>query len=212
MNSHPLWRPYAQWSEEEASRAAVGRRAVSAVEVVAPDPAWPEVYECVRKRLAALLGRRLLAVEHIGSTSVAGLWAKPVVDVDLTVPDSADEAAWLPDLETAGFTLQVREPHWEQHRCLRGDDPAARIHVWSPGAQEPMRHAAFRDRLQTDDNDCKAYGELKRELTTQGLDILQYNNAKAGLIYDIYERIFVADDLWPHDPHPRDEGSPQHPS
>ena len=83
------------------------------------------------------LGDRALSVRHVGSTSVPGLWAKPIIDVDLIVADSGDEAAYLPELEAAGFVLRVREPEWEEHRCLRGTDPASNLHVWSPGSEEP---------------------------------------------------------------------------
>lgn len=203
VRTHPLWHPYAQMLPEEDTRARVGPPPTSAVEVVAPDPDWPRAYAHVRERLAAALGDRLLAAEHVGSTAVAGLCAKPVIDVDVTVVDSADEAAWLPDLQAAGYSLRLREPHREQHRCLRGDDPAARVHVWSAGAREPLRHLVFRDWLRHDEKDRTTYGDLKRTLAAQALDVLRYNNAKAGLIYDIYERIFSADALHPHDPHPR---------
>ncbi|MFT4009207.1 MAG: GrpB family protein [Nocardioidaceae bacterium] len=71
------------------------------MKVVAPDPSWSESYLVARDRIRAALGDRVLAVEHIGSTAVPGLWAKPVIDIDLTVADSGDEGAWLPYLETA---------------------------------------------------------------------------------------------------------------
>ena len=71
--------------------------------VVPPDPAWAEWYADSRDQVVAALGDRVLGIEHVGSTSVPGLWAKPVIDIDLAVADSADEDAWLPDLEAAGF-------------------------------------------------------------------------------------------------------------
>ena len=119
---------------------ALGVWKPSLVEVVAPDPAWPQWYAVVRDRVVAALGIRLLAIEHVGSTAVPGLWAKPVIDIDLTVADSADEDAWLPDLEAVGFVLRVREPDWEEHRVLRGQDPPTNLHVFSPDAREPHRH------------------------------------------------------------------------
>ncbi|HEY1119138.1 MAG TPA: GrpB family protein, partial [Acidimicrobiales bacterium] len=141
MPTHPLWNPFEVPSTEDIAAARVELRAwrPAPVEVVAPDPAWPEWYAVVRDRLREALGNRVIAVEHVGSTSVPGLWAKPVIDVDLTVADSSDEDAWLPDLEAAGFVLRVREPDWEQHRCLRGSGPAANVHVFSPEAREPQR-------------------------------------------------------------------------
>ena len=203
-DTHPLWRPYDPPSDEEIARARVAPTDHTVVEVVAPDASWPEQFSAVRAVVETALGDRALSVRHVGSTSVPGLWAKPIIDVDLIVVDSADEAAYLPDLEAVGFELRVREPEWEEHRCLRGTDPASNLHVWSPGSGEPARHAAFRDWLITQPDDREAYAAVKRDLATQGFtDAMQYNNAKAGLIYDIYERIFTADPDHPHSPHPR---------
>ena len=82
----------------------------------------------------------MLALEHVGSTSVADLPAKPVIDIDLTVHDSSDEAAYVPALEEVGFVLQIREPRWHEHRCLVASSPAANLHVWSPDSPEAIRH------------------------------------------------------------------------
>jgi GrpB-like predicted nucleotidyltransferase (UPF0157 family) len=89
----------------------------------------------------------VLVVEHVGSTAVVGLPAKPVIDIDLTVADSVDEAAYVPALEGVGFRLVIREPWWHEHRCLVHDDPRCNLHVFSPGAPEPVRHRIFRDWL-----------------------------------------------------------------
>ncbi len=141
---------------------------------------------------------------HVGSTSVPGLWAKPVIDIDLEVADSADEPAWLPDLEEEGFVLAVREPEWEEHRCLKLLEPGCNLHVWSPGASEPRRHVMFREWLIDHPDDRAAYGALKQELAGKGFeDAMLYNNEKGGLVYDIYERIFAADPAASHVPQPR---------
>jgi GrpB-like predicted nucleotidyltransferase (UPF0157 family) len=120
--AHPLWNPFETPSQEDidAARAALAVWVPALVEVVAPDPAWPRWYAAARDGVLGALGDRVLAIEHVGSTSVPGLGAKPTIDVDLTVADSAAEDAWLPDLEAAGSALRVREPDWEEHRLLRG--------------------------------------------------------------------------------------------
>jgi len=202
--THPLWQPYEPPTDEEIAQARVVPVAAARVQVVPPDPGWVDDYERVRARVLGALGARALSVEHVGSTAVPGLWAKPVIDVDVTVADSGDEASYLPNLEAAGFVLMVREPEWHQHRCLRGPAPVANVHVWSPGSVEPQRTAAFRDWLLEHEDDRVAYGELKARLADQGFtDVMDYNAAKGGLIYDIYERIFVADPAHPHTPRPR---------
>ena len=206
--THPLWQPFKQLTEEEWAAARVRPELRSrTLQVVAPDPAWPAAYAQVREALRAALGERLVAVAHVGSTSVPGLWAKPFIDVDVTVADSADEAAWLPPLEEAGFELRLREPNWEEHRLVTYADPDrdidANVHVWSPGAVEPRRHLAFTRWLVDHPTDLALYADLKRLLASQPREMVHYSNAKAGLIYDIYERIFAADPEHPHDPRPR---------
>ncbi len=174
------------------------------MDVVEPDPTWPAQFDRVRLAVCAALGERALSLEHVGSTAVPGLWAKPYIDADLTVADSADEAAYLPALEEVGFVLRVREPEWEEHRMLRGTDPATNLHVFSEGAVEPRRHIAFRDWLLEHAEDRESYAALKRQLSALGFtDAMHYNNHKAALIYDIYERIFAADPDHPHTPRPR---------
>jgi GrpB-like predicted nucleotidyltransferase (UPF0157 family) len=202
--THPLWQPYQPPTAEEIARARVTPAVPAPVEVVPPDPSWPAAFELVRAQVLAALGSRALYIEHVGSTSVPGLWAKPVIDVDLIVADSGDEASYLPDLEAAGFELRVREPEWEQHRCLGGHNPVANVHVWSPGGIEVRRHRAFRDWLREHEEDRQAYAALKRQLAERGFtDVMDYNTAKGGLIYDIYERMFAVDPAHPHTPRPR---------
>jgi GrpB-like predicted nucleotidyltransferase (UPF0157 family) len=205
-DTHPLWRPYDRPTDEEIARATVGTRAAlpgNRVEVVAPDPAWPDRYDELATLVRSALGERVLGLEHVGATSVPGLWAKPVVDADLTVADSGDEPAYLADLEAAGFVLRVREPDWEEHRCLRLEAPPGNLHVFSPGAVEPRRHRAFRDWLTVDDTDRERYGALKRDLASRPFEsVMAYNNEKGVLIYEIYERIFAADRAHPHTPRP----------
>ena len=198
--THPLWRPYELADLDEVAKARVGGQS-RAVEVVPYDDGWPAQYAVVAARVRDALGDRVLVLEHVGSTSVPGLAAKPIIDVNLVVADSGDEPAYLPDLETAGFTLRVREPEWEQHRVLGTEDPKTNLHVWSPGSREPARTRMFRDWLRSHPDDRAAYGALKTELATQGFtEVMDYNNHKAAFVYDLYERIFTADPAHEHDP------------
>ena len=201
--THPLWRPYELADLDEVAKVRVGGQS-RPVEVVAYDDGWPADFVTLSDIVRAALGDRVLALEHVGSTAVPGLAAKPVIDADLTVADSGDEAAYLPDLEAAGFLLRVREPEWEEHRVVAIEAPKTNLHVWSPGSIEPQRHAAFRDWLRTHDADREEYGALKTELAGRGFgDVMDYNNHKAALVYDLYERIFTADPAYEHDPQPR---------
>lgn len=204
VRTHPLWNPYDPPSLEQIEEGTVGPSTdVTRVEVVAPDPAWPDWFATARDRIAAALGERAHAIEHVGSTAIPGLWAKPVIDIDLIVDDSADEEAWLPDLEAADFVLTRREPDWEEHRMLRGTAPRTNLHVWSR-MREPERHRMFRDWLRTHPDDREQYAAVKRAVADEGHTVeMLYNNAKAWVIYDIYEKIFAADPRHEHDRHPR---------
>ena len=202
MATHPLWRQYELPSDEDIAAARVNAPQRSEqIEVVDPDPRWPETYAALAGRVRDALGTRVLAIEHVGSTAVPGLAAKPVIDIDLTVADSADERAYVPDMEADGWVLRIREPEFDEHRLLRLEEPECNLHVWAPGSPEPQRHRAFRDWLVAHPDDRELYAAAKQSAAAMGFsDGMHYNNAKAGVVYDIYERVFAADPAHPHDP------------
>ena len=206
MPVHPLWRPFELVDLDTVDAVTIGSSLPRKRLIVVPyDARWPEQYPALAARIRAALGDRVLALAHIGSTSVPGLAAKPVIDVDLTVADSADEAAYVPDLEAAGFVLRVREPDWQEHRMFSVPDRSVNLHVFSPDAPEPRRHLVFRAWLCDDAGDRERYATAKAELAAQGFEKpMEYNNHKAALVYDIYERAFAADPAHPHDPQPRE--------
>lgn len=208
MSTHPLWRPYQPLGENEIREARLEPDDVrlwrQRVAVSVPDPRWAVVFSRISAAITSALGRSVISLEHVGSTSVPGLSAKPVIDIDLIVADSSDEQSYVPHLEAKGFDLRIREPEWEQHRMLIGRSVDTNVHVFSPDAIEPLRHVAFRDWLMSHPEDRAGYERLKLDLAASGFDdVMLYNNAKAGLIYDIYERIFAADPRYPHQPQPR---------
>ncbi|WP_051247498.1 GrpB family protein [Nocardioides halotolerans] len=208
MPVHPLWRPYELADLDEVAKVRVGAPPPRTIEVVPYDEGWPAMFEAIAGRVREALGDAVLSLEHVGSTSVPGMAAKPVIDIDLIVADSADEAAYVPKLEAAGFTLRIREPDWEEHRLLTVL-PHTNLHVFPPGTPEPQRHVMFRDWLRTHPDDHAAYAALKRELGARGFtDGMDYNNHKAALVYDLYERIFAADPAHEHDPQPRPGSDP----
>ena len=176
-----------------------GKHPRTGIEVVEPDPVWPSAYAALEQRIRAALGEAALEIEHVGSTAVPGLPAKPVIDIDLTVADSADEPAWLPALEAAGFELVIREPWWQEHRALRYDDPRCNLHVFSPGAPEPIRHKIFRDWLRGHPEDLALYRDAKLGAATAsnaaGEHVMEYNARKQPVIRAIYDRAFRAASL-----------------
>ena len=138
---------------------------------------------------AAILGDRVVRIEHTGSTSVPGLAAKPIIDITMVVPDSSDEPAYVPDLEAAGYKLVIREPGWFEHRVFKGPDTNINLHVFSPGCQEIDRMVGFRDWLRTHDDDRELYERTKRELASQTWGYVQnYADAKTEVVEEIVAR------------------------
>jgi GrpB-like predicted nucleotidyltransferase (UPF0157 family) len=161
----------------------------STVYLAEPDPVWAEWYAREEDRIRTTLGPRALAVEHVGSTSVPGLAAKPVIDIVLVVADSSDEAEYVPDLEGAGYVLQFREPGWHEHRFLIDHKPDVQVHVFSVGSQEVARMLMFRDRLRTHPEDRDCYEETKRKLAAERWPYVQdYADAKSSVVEAILAR------------------------
>jgi GrpB-like predicted nucleotidyltransferase (UPF0157 family) len=169
------------------------------IRIVPYDPAWPAHYEVERGRIAAALGARALEIHHVGSTSVPGLAAKPIVDILLVVADCADEPAYLPTLEAAGYVLRVREPAddgnplftgTEPHRVFKGAAIDLNLHVWSAGSTEIERTLAFRDWLRANPDDRELYERTKLALAVQGwANVQQYADAKSAVIAEIHARV-----------------------
>ncbi len=164
-------------------------RAVGAIVVADYDPAWPRLFEAEAAKVRAALGKAAMAVEHVGSTSVPGLAAKPVIDINLTVADSADEAAYAPALEAAGYRLIVREPEWHEHRMLKGADPSVNLHVFSTGCPELARMRLMRDWLRASPEDLALYAATKQRLAQGEWALVQdYADAKDAVVSEIMAR------------------------
>jgi GrpB-like predicted nucleotidyltransferase (UPF0157 family) len=154
-----------------------------------PDPAWPGLFAREAERIHAALGDRALRVEHVGSTSVPGLAAKPIIDVLLVVADAADEPSYSPALTAAGYVFHHREPEWHEHRLFKGPDTAVNLHVFSAGCVENERMLSFRDRLRSDPADRELYLRTKRELARRTWGRTQeYADAKGAVVEEILAR------------------------
>ena len=181
----------APMNEEELRAAWVMEppKLTGKIQLVDYDPAWPELFRREAERIRAVLGDRVLLLEHVGSTSVPGLAAKPIIDILLVVPDSADEPAYLPDLEAAGYVLVIREPEWFQHRCFKGPDTDVNLHVYSPGCPEIERYLLFRERLRGHREERARYQRVKRELAQRDWTYVQeYADAKTEVVEGIIAR------------------------
>jgi GrpB-like predicted nucleotidyltransferase (UPF0157 family) len=164
------------------------------INLVAYDPTWSAQYEAVAARIRDAIGDTAVVLEHAGSTSVPGLAAKDQIDVVLGVPDSTDEAAYVPALEAAGFEFAIREPEWFEHRLFRGRDPKVNLHTFSAHCEEIARMLAFRDWLRTHSEDLELYEREKRRLAERTWNTMQdYADAKTEVVREIVGRALAAD-------------------
>ena len=175
--------------EERLREVIIGEIESPSIVVVDYDPAWPERFRREEARIRSALGEAALSVEHIGSTSVPGLAAKPIVDILLVVEDSTDEASYLPALEAAGYVLRVREPELEEHRMFRTPQKDVHLHVFTAGSKEIERYLLVRERLREDEGDRELYARTKRELANREWPSMQhYAEAKTEVVEGIISR------------------------
>jgi GrpB-like predicted nucleotidyltransferase (UPF0157 family) len=178
-------------SEEDIRRTRIGevKRHDAPITLADYDADWPALYDREEARIRSALGDRVVQVEHTGSTSVAGLAAKPIIDITLTVPDSAAEDDYVPALESVGYVLRIREPEWHEHRVFKGPDTNVNLHVFTAGSIELERMVVFRDWLRAHPEDRELYESTKRELAARTWQHVQhYADAKTGVVEAIIAR------------------------
>lgn len=161
------------------------------IEVVAYDHSWPQIYSALESKIKNKLGSNLLKIDHVGSTAVPGLAAKPVIDIDVTVADAEDEEIYVLALESLGYRLIVREPRFHGHRLFHYENPRVNLHVFTQHTHETARHLLFRDWLRLSENDRKLYADAKLEAIKDcSFDIQKYHENKKRVVHDIYRKIF----------------------
>lgn len=158
------------------------------VEVLDYDPGWPESYERWRRVIVGSLGEVALRIEHVGSTAVPGLPAKPIVDIQVSVADIEREPEYVTQLEGVGLQLRTRD---DLHRFFRPfpDQPrAVHVHVCPAGSRWERDHVLFRDYLRTHPAARDAYADAKRRAAALWRrDRLAYTDAKTDIVLGIME-------------------------
>jgi GrpB-like predicted nucleotidyltransferase (UPF0157 family) len=139
--------------------------------VVPYDPAWPVAFEQLRGRLAAALGDLTVGVEHVGSTAVVGLDAKPILDIDVVVRHADDFAPVAARLASLGYT-HLGDLGIVGREAFRASPELPRHHLFvcASGAAPLQAHLILRDALRADPELARAYGTLKRDLAQQFRD------------------------------------------
>ena len=167
----------------------LGGRERRPIELVPYNAAWPGRFAQERTRIGAALGAAAERIDHIGSTAVPGLVAKPIVDVQVSVADADEEGAYLGSLEQAAYVLRVREPG---HRMFRTPMLDVHVHICAGGGEWERRHLLFRDWLRLERADAERYAEAKRALAAREWpDMNEYANAKTVIVNDILSRAEV---------------------
>ena len=150
------------------------------------DPAWPARYQEWSDRIRSALGSTAARVEHVGSSSVPGLPAKPIIDIQVSVADVEDEPSYVPQLEATGLQLRSRD---QLHRYLRprpGRPRDVHVHVCTSESSWEREHLLFRDYLRTHDEARAAYAAAKRQAAEQWADDgWAYTDAKSQVILAI---------------------------
>ena len=164
----------------------IGGREQACIIIANYDATWPERYADLQRRVEQALAATALSVEHIGSTSVPGLAAKPIIDMLLVVRSVDDEAAYVEALEQVGFILRVREPG---HRMFRTPERDVHLHVYAQGDQAVADYLDLRDWLRESESDRALYQATKMDLAQrQWSDMNYYAAAKSDVIRDVLGR------------------------
>jgi GrpB-like predicted nucleotidyltransferase (UPF0157 family) len=165
------------------------QRIDGSIELRLYDDAWPRLYAGEARRVVGALGSRVVLLEHVGSTSVPGLGAKPIIDMLLVVADSSTEQDYVPRMEGAGYVLRIREPDWYEHRLFKGPAENINIHVFSAGCIEIDRMLRFRDHLRSNPSDRDLYMRTKQALAARRWNYVQeYADAKTEVVEAIIDR------------------------
>ena len=153
------------------------------IALVPYDPAWPSRFEEWKQRLLAVLPQPPHRIDHVGSTAVPGLAAKPVIDIQISVGDPNDEASYVPAIESLGVQLRNRD---EDHRFFRPFAALPRdvhVHVCQAGGEWEHRHLLFRDYLRAHPAARQAYLQAKEEAAARWADDrVAYTEAKGRVI------------------------------
>lgn len=177
------------------------RKTKAKMAIVDYNPAWPRRFTDTKARMETVLGSTAIAIQHAGSTSVVGLSAKDIIDIDLVVRNIKDEASYVSQLESVGFMFLFREPAWHEHRFFVADEelPGAypiNLHVFGPDCPEVERHRIFKEWLEKTPADLELYARVKRECAAAseaaGESMQDYTQRKDQVIRDVRERAFRA--------------------
>lgn len=169
-------------SEPEVASGLVNGR----VTIVPHDPKWPYLFRREADRIRQVLGDRVLLIEHVGSTAVPDLDAKPCIDIQMAVTDPEDQSTYLPALEEIGYGWVTRFPGRHEHRLLKGSRVNVNLYVFPEGSAGLESMRLLRDHLIEDSEARERYAAFKRELGERRWERIQdYVEAKNEIVTEL---------------------------
>ena len=159
------------------------------VEVVPHDRQWKQMFEVESQRVIEVLGENVVAIHHIGSTAIANIYAKPIIDLLVAVKDIAKIDRYNAPMESLGYEAMgefgIRDRRFFRKHNSEGIR-TYHIHIFDVGSEQVNRHLAFRDYLIAHPEIAQQYSELKRKLAREfPHDIEGYMDGKDGFIKEI---------------------------
>jgi len=152
---------------------------------------WPVLFQKEALRIKEILDDKALMIEHIGSTAIYGLCAKPIIDILLVVKDASQEEDYVPALCDHGYILRIKEPEFEHHHMFKGPDTNINLHVFSKGSKEIEKYLILRDYLRNHEDARVLYANTKKELAKKKWKYVQnYADAKSDVIQDILKKAY----------------------
>lgn len=157
--------------------------------IVDYDPSWPELFELLREKIAGVVGELALTIEHVGSASVPGLAAKPIIDIDIVIDEHVDPSSIIRRLETLGYAHEGDGgiPGREAFSPPPGG-PCHHLYLCSETCPAYLEHILFRDYLRSHPDAATAYGELKKQLAERyRTDRVGYGREKTEFVTGILQ-------------------------
>ena len=167
------------------------------VEIVEHDPSWAARFEAERRKLAQIFDGRAISIEHIGSTSVPGLCAKPIVDILVGLRELELSEAEVEAMEGLGYEYLGEFGLPGRLYFRKGEPRTHHVHVVAHGGDHWDRHLAFRDTLRSNPEERRRYDELKRQLAEEGHSREAYSELKTPFIREVEARAVQARDVGP---------------
>ena len=159
------------------------------VELASDHEAWAEAYRRERARLLEAIAPRILDVRHVGSTSVAGVPAKPILDILIAVESFEEAVVCVEPMERLGYRYRGEHGVPRRHYFVKGDPRTHHVHVVERASREWSAMVRFRALLTSDPEAARAYSEAKERLAaTYARDRVRYQREKGGVIEDLLDR------------------------